>query len=399
MFGRIRSWLRRHETLVDALWVVPLLLLCLAGIPEADRTGGVPVPVDVALVSGLLLPLVVRRRFPVGVFAAAVPVAALRSVLGAGGLFLGGFAVIVSMYTVAAYCRPRWALAALATAELGLLAMIAHSPYTDWGDWNAFASYTFLIMLCWVTGLYTNIRRSYLLGLEERAEWLERAREDRTRAAIAEERARIARELHDVVAHNVSVIVVQADGAAYTIGSDPERARGALETISETGRTALAEMRGILGVLRDGGDEEGYAPRPGLEQLDQLAVQARRAGLPVEFTVSGTARPVPAGVGLAGYRVVQEALTNTLRHAGPAVSRVRVELHHEDDALRIRVLDDGRGTAAPTTGEAADEGYGLIGMRERVSAYDGSLRAGPHPDGGYEVVATLPLRSATASSA
>lgn len=374
--------------------MVPVLVLCLLvifGNADPDHPSGLPLPANVALTLALLLPLTLRRRYPVGVFAVIASTAALQLVLGFG-LILADFALIVGMYTVAAHRRPAWALAALATVELSLLLLIARSPYTDWSDWNAFATYSFLIMLCWVTGLYTNTRRSYLIGLEERAESLERERDARAQAAIAEERARIARELHDVVAHNVSVIVVQADGATYTIDSDPERARTALETIAETGRTALAEMRGILGVLRDGEHEDEYAPRPGLEQLGQLVDQVRQAGLPVEFTVKGTARGVPTGVGLAAYRVAQEALTNTLKHAGPTVSRVRVWLYYREDSLDLRVLDDGGGTAVP---DATGAGHGLIGMRERVSAYGGSVRARPYPGGGYEVVASLPLRQVT----
>jgi signal transduction histidine kinase len=385
--------LRRHETLVDAVGVAPLLLLGMTGIlgyADTDHPSGIPVPVHVAATLALLLPLVLRRRFPVGVFTTIAVVAALQLLLGFG-LILADAAVVIGMYTVASRCRPVWALAALATVELGLLLIIVRSPYADWSDWRAFVFYTFLVMLFWVTGLYTNVRRSYLVGLEERAEWLERERDARTQAAIAEERARIAREMHDVVAHNMSVMVVQADGAAFMVDSDPARAKGALETISETGRTALAEMRGILGVLRDGEHEEEYAPRPDVRQLDQLVDRLRRAGLPVELTVEGVERRLPTGVGLAAYRVVQESLTNTLRHAGPAVSRVRVRLRYGDDALEIRILDDGRGAAVPDDGEPG-KGHGLIGMRERVSVYGGSVRAGPRVGGGYEVVASLPIR-------
>ena len=379
-------------TSVDTIGMCFFLLLCLMGLSGrggADHPGGLPpLSADLALTLALLLPLALRRRFPVAVFAFMASVAALQLVLGLG-LVLADFAVVIGMYTVAAHCRPAWSLASLATVELGLLLVLVRSPQAGWGDWDVFATYTFLILLCWVTGLYTNTRRGYLLGLEERAASLERERDARAQAAIAEERARIARELHDVVAHNVSVIVVQADGAAYTVDSDPGRARAALETISETGRTALTEMRGVLGVLRDGGDEDAYRPSPGLDQLDQLVEQMRQAGLPVEFTVEGTAREVSAGVGRAAYRVVQEALTNTIKHAGPAVSRVRVWLYYKEDSLDLRVLDDGNGTAAPDT---AGEGHGLIGMRERVSAYGGSVRARPYPGGGFEVLASLPLR-------
>ncbi|MEU1896976.1 histidine kinase [Nocardiopsis dassonvillei] len=397
MFGRVRRWSRRHETLVDAVQAAPFLLLCLmASLNHADpdSSGGVPLPVYLALTFALVPPLALRRGYPRTVFAFLALVALLHLAFGLG-LILADFAVLIGMYTVAAHCRFRWALVALATAEVGLVLMIASLPHADWGDWNVFVVYTFLIMLLWVTGLYTNVRRGYLVGLEERAEWLERERDARARAAIAEERARIARELHDVVAHNVSVMVVQADGAAFAIDSDPARAKGALETISETGRTALTEMRGMLGVLRDGEPGEEYAPRPGVERLEQLFARVRGAGLPVESTVEGRARQLSAGVDLAVYRVVQESLTNTLKHAGSRVSRVRVRLRYGDDTLEVRVLDDGRGASVPEAARPG-RGHGLIGMRERVSVYGGSLRAGPCPGGGYEVVASLPLRPVTA---
>ncbi|MEV6818931.1 histidine kinase [Nocardiopsis dassonvillei] len=395
MFGRVRRWTRRHETLVDAIQAAPLLLLCLMASPnhaDPDSYGGVPLPY-LAVTFALVLPLALRRRYPLAVFALLALVGLLQLALGFG-LVLADFAVLIAMYTVAAHCRFGWALAALTTAEVGLVLMLASLPHADWGDWNVFVVYTFLIMLLWVTGLYTSVRRGYLVGLEERAEWLERERDARARAAIAEERARIARELHDVVAHNVSVMVVQADGAAFAIDSDPARAKGALETISETGRTALAEMRGVLGVLRDGEADEEYAPQPGVERLEQLFARVRSAGLPVEYTVEGPVRPLTTGVDLAVYRVVQESLTNTLKHAGPGASRVRVRLRYGDDTLEVRVLDDGRGTAASEAARPG-RGHGLIGMRERVSVYGGSVRAGPCSGGGYEVVASLPLRLAT----
>ncbi|MFC6431750.1 sensor histidine kinase [Nocardiopsis tropica] len=396
MFGRVQGWLRRHETLVDALCVAPFLAWCLMrtlSYAGPDDPGHLTAAVRIAFTLVLLLPLALRRRYPAGVFATVAAATVLQLAFGVD-LFLAELAVVAAMYTVAAHRRLAPALAALAVVELCLLLMIVGSPYADQGSWTVFVFYTFFIMLCWVTGLYTNVRRSHLIGLEERAQWLERERDARARAAIAEERARIARELHDVVAHNVSVMVVQADGAAYAIDDDPARARTAMETVSEVGRTALSEMRGILGVLREGEHEEGFTPRPGVEQLDQLFAQVRRAGLQVEYTVDGPVRQLSAGAGLVVHRVVQEALTNTLKHAGPGTVRARVRLRFGDDALEVRILDDGRGASVPA-GAGPGEGRGLTGMRERVSVYGGSLRAGPCPDGGYEVVASLPMRAIT----
>jgi len=210
------------------------------------------------------------------------------------------------------------------------------------------------------------------------------------------ERARIARELHDVIAHNVSVMVVQADGASYALDADPGRAREALAAISATGRQALAEMRRLLGVLRreeDGGASE-RAPQPGIGELGELLDQARGAGLPVSFTVEGEPHPLPGGIALTAYRIVQESLTNTRKHAGPMAS-ASVTLRYADTALVLAISDDGRGDLG---GAAMPEatGHGLTGMRERVAACGGSVAAGPRPGGGFEVVATLPLIPARA---
>ncbi|WP_239647102.1 sensor histidine kinase [Nocardiopsis salina] len=317
-------------------------------------------------------------------------------------------AVLVALYTVAARARTAWAVGALGVVEAGLLLGLVRSPYAGPGDWEVFAPYTFLILLCWVTGLYVKLRRSFVVGLEEQNRWLERERDARARAAAAEERERIAREMHDVVAHNISVMVVQAEGATYAVEQDPGRARSAMQTVAETGRSALSEVRGILGALRgsgaesregagagDGQDREAYAPRSGIGGLDLVAEQVRAAGLPVEFTVVGEERPLPTGVELAAFRVVQEALTNALKHAGPAAGRVRVEVEYGARELTLRVRDDGAGGpsgAGVSVHPSGDgRGQGLIGMRERVSVHGGSLRASPGAGGGFEVVATLPL--------
>jgi signal transduction histidine kinase len=227
---------------------------------------------------------------------------------------------------------------------------------------------------------------------------------------VAEERGRIARELHDVVAHSVSVMVVQAGAARRTMAASPDQATTALGQIESTGRQALVELRRLLGLLRDGdrGDGAALTPQPGLEHLESLAAAAREAGLPVEVTVEGEPRPLPAGVDLSAYRIVQEALTNSLKHAGPARARVRVCYGRE--ALEVQVTDDGRGErSAARAGEGLvvvtigpdgvlelpgrrdGGGHGLIGMRERVALFGGTLEAGADPGGGYRVAARLPL--------
>src|SRR5215472_3312020 len=223
-------------------------------------------------------------------------------------------------------------------------------------------------------------RRAYYAGLEERAAQLERDRDAQARIAAAAERARIARELHDVIAHNVSVMVVQADGASYALRSEPDRT-----AISQTGRQALAEMRRLLGILRSDDQQADLAPVPGLDQLRELLDQARRAGMSVSLTLEGAARPLPEGAELAAYRVVQESLTNTRKHGGLAAAAA-VTLRYEPDALVLEVTDDGLGAAAIGDGP----GHGLTGMRERIEMYGGTVQAGPLPGGGYQVTARLP---------
>jgi signal transduction histidine kinase len=240
-------------------------------------------------------------------------------------------------------------------------------------------------LVAWVLGDSMRYRRAYLTSLEDRAARLERERDAQAQIAVAAERARIARELHDVIAHNVSVMVVQADGASYALRSEPERTAQALTAISHTGRQALAEMRRLLGILRSGDEQADLAPVPGLDQLRELLDQAREAGMSVSLTLEGAVRPLPEGAELAAYRVVQESLTNTRKHGGLAAAAA-VTLRYEPDGLLLQVTDDGLGAAVAADGV----GHGLTGMRERVEMYGGTIQAGPLPGGGYQVTARLP---------
>src|SRR5262249_27072002 len=224
--------------------------------------------------------------------------------------------------------------------------------------------------LGWVIGDSIRARRRYIAALEERAERLERERAAEAARAAAEEQARIARELHDVLAHNVSVMVVQAAAANDVFDSQPERAREALKSIEATGRDALAELRRLLGIVR--GDGAGYAPQPSLDRLDELVDHVRSAGLAVAVTIEGEPRELPAGIDLSAYRVVQEALTNTIKHA--QASQAEVALRFRRDGLDVEVRDDGVGA-----GNGDGGGNGLIGMRERVAVYGGAFTAGSDP--------------------
>jgi len=246
----------------------------------------------------------------------------------------------------------------------------------------------------WILGDNLRNRRAYVSGLEERAASLEREREEQARRAVGAERTRIARELHDIVAHSVSVMVVQAGAARRVLHTRPEQAEVALAAVEEVGRQSLAEMRRLLGVLRrDDGPSFGLEPQPSVEHLDDLVRSTRRAGLDVALTVEGVPRPLPAGVDLSAYRIVQEALTNTLKHAGPAAATVR--LRYGADDVQVEVSDDGRGAAADVhrngDGDGDGGGKGLMGMRERVAMCGGELSAGHRPGGGFAVRARIPL--------
>ncbi|HXD59060.1 MAG TPA: sensor histidine kinase, partial [Thermoleophilaceae bacterium] len=238
--------------------------------------------------------------------------------------------------------------------------------------------------LALAAGLYVHTRHAYVEGLRDRAARAERERELLASQAVAEERVRIARELHDVVAHNVSLMVVQAQAVGAV--SHDERERGALDQIAALGRQGLAEMHRMLGVLRPGDDdvEAELAPQPGVDDVEGLVRHARGAGFDVALAVEGEPRPLPQGVDLSAYRIVQEALTNVVRHSGG--SRADVSIHYCPGALELSVVDDGRGPASNGSG-----GHGLVGMRERVSLFGGELATGPGPQGrGYAVRAVLP---------
>jgi len=240
--------------------------------------------------------------------------------------------------------------------------------------------------VAWGAGRAVHRQRSLADALAERAAQLEAEREEKARLAVALERARIARELHDVVTHNVSVMVVQAGVEARALGDEQPATSDVLRTIERVGRDTLVELRRLLGVLRRSDDRQGLAPQPTLDALDDLAEQIRDAGLPVAVRVEGERAPLPAGVELSAYRIVQEALTNSLRHA--AAAHAEIVIRYGPAELEVEVCDDGRG---PRNG--TDRGHGLLGMRERVALHEGALEAGRRDGGGFRVHARLPLEA------
>ncbi|MEU3836003.1 sensor histidine kinase [Streptomyces microflavus] len=397
---RLYDFLRRHPTGVDVFWAVVLLGLSgmsmVSGMYDAGREEILAIPVAL----GLSTVVALRRRLPERMLLLAIAVGVLQLV-GDVRPNVGNFAMLVITFTVATIGE-RWAsrlalICSLTAAGLSQLRWEAE-PGGSWPQ-QIFVTVIMTVpfVLAWVMGDSLRTRRAYFNQLEERAARLEREREAQSKVAVAAERARIARELHDVVAHNVSVMVVQADGAAYVMDAAPDQARQALETISSTGRQALAEMRRLLGVLRTGDTREGgeYVPQPDVEQIEDLVDQVRRTGLAVDFKVEGTARPLPSGVELTAYRIVQEALTNTRKHGGPDAG-ASVRLVYFDDGLGLLVEDDGRGAAHELyeDGGADGAGHGMIGMRERVGMVGGTLDAGPRPGGGFRISALLPLKPA-----
>ncbi|MFE2062050.1 sensor histidine kinase [Streptomyces sp. NPDC059467] len=398
---RLYDFLRRHPTWVDSFWAVVLFGISGVSAWRLNQGGSVhgstAAMMAVSVVMGVVVAL--RRRFP-------EPMLLLAAVTGLAQLVLdvettvANFAMLAIVCTVAAI-GARWA------SRFALYGGLCAAPLAQirWPVGEAgFAGHVAIVLfqtvpfvLAWVLGDSMRTRRAYFAQLEERAARLEKEREAQAKVAVAAERARIARELHDVVAHNVSVMVVQADGAAYVLDAAPDQAKKALETISSTGRQALAEMRRLLGVLRTGEHKEvgEYVPQPDVEQIDELIEQCRTSGLPVDFKVEGTPRPLPSGVELTAYRIVQEALTNTRKHGGPNAG-ASVRLVYFDDGLGLLVEDDGKGAPHEMyeEGGADGQGHGLIGMRERVGMVGGTLDAGPRPGGGFRISALLPLKPA-----
>ncbi|MGQ4729531.1 sensor histidine kinase [Streptomyces sp. Ju416(a)] len=395
---RLYDFIRRHPTGVDVFWAVFLLGLSgmsmVSGVYDAGREELVAVPVAL----GFSTVVALRRRAPEKMLLLAILVGVAQLVFDVRP-GVGNFAMLVITYTVATVGE-RWAsrLALICSLSAAALSQLRWESEPG-GSWAQVIFVTVIMtvpfVLAWVLGDSLRTRRAYFDQLEERAARLEREREAQSKVAVAAERARIARELHDVVAHNVSVMVVQADGAAYVMDTAPDQAKQALETISGTGRQALAEMRRLLGVLRTGDAPESgeYVPQPDVEQIEDLVAQVRQTGLEVDFKVEGTPRPLPSGVELTAYRVVQEALTNTRKHGGPDAG-ASVRLVYFDDGLGLLIEDDGRGAAHELyeDGGADGAGHGMIGMRERVGMVGGTLDAGPRPGGGFRISALLPLK-------
>lgn len=386
---RLLTWTQRRPLLVDALIAAGLLLFFVVAT--------VGTPTDAGLTITAIAPLALRRRFPEATFA-LISLACLAQVVLTADIAFSGVGFLFALYALVAYSRsPRIRTAGLVVGLLGSVigplrwSLPEAAPYAQIFGIVLTGTMT---ATTWISGDLVRRRRQVSAALAEQNAALRRDQQQRELLAAQGERARIAREMHDVVAHNLSVIVVQADGAAYAVrhgsGDDGRRtatAVEALEVIARTARAALAETRRLVGVLHEQGQRTEYAPLAGLEDIPGLVASVRDSGLDVEFVSLPAPRVhLAQGGELAAYRVVQESLTNVIKHAGPQ-ARARITLSHNEGGVLIDVRDDGRGAAARSNSPA---GHGLVGMRERIAAVGGTLTCGPVVTGGYAVRAWLP---------
>lgn len=428
---RGRSALERHlpptaDILLAVLYVGVFLgatFVISPGIPKdlswttGDGPGSLQIDLRVELTSRASVALMLvcgvalafRRSHPVGSFLAIVAVAAVQALLGEP-VAIWNVAMPVSLFSVAAYGSRRFSRIALGLAiagyvgiwvmQTGLLgrpdALADPLAVLATQRGAAFVAMFAVLLVIWALGDQVRSANERLAFQRERIEQRERQQEAAARLATLAERQRIARELHDVVAHGLSVIIVQADGARYAEATHPEAPRQALATIAATGRESLTEMRRLLGILRDDPDAPRLAPQPDLDAVPALIDGFREAGLVVEAQIDGTPRPLPPAVGLTAYRVVQESLTNVLHHAGP--TRVRVGVRVGADALDI-LVENAPGVSRPAGSLGERQGLGLVGMRERVGLLGGRMAAGPTPDGGFTVRVELPVRLPPAEDA
>jgi signal transduction histidine kinase len=377
---------RSSSQLFDVALVVFLFLVGVGGWARATPGHSASLGILSLIMCTALL---WRRQAPSNVFAVVAAAALVQYILGIHPQPID-LPLIVATYSVAAYAPRRNAILVLGVDAAG--ALLATIRWTD-------QRHTFLGVIAglaaltaiWVVGDNMRTRRAYLASLEERAARLEAERDAQAALAAAAERARIAREMHDVVAHSLSVMIAQADGASYALDHAPDRARTAMATVADTGRAALAEMRKLLGILRGADTSADLAPQPGIDRLGELIAQLRSAGLVITLTEHGDVPALTEGMSLTVYRLVQEALTNTLKHAGSG-AHAQVDIRYADADVEVEVVDDGG--RLPTfprdpAGAAEPAGHGLAGMRERVAVYGGLLTAGPGPTGGWRVHARL----------
>lgn len=384
--SRARLFLSRHglDLLVGVTAVVTAVATSLRD--DLDHPSGPLFVVGLVGITSAVLVLLARRRFPFAAPASTWLGCSALSFLdgqlivnGAGILIAGmGAAVLLGAQRNASFAR-----AGLVIVLAGSLTVVRNGPDSSTDD---LISVPAMFAIGWLVGWALRERTERTEAAEERAARAEREREALARLSVAEERARIARELHDVVAHAVSVIVLQVGAVRHRMPEAAAADREALRNVEEAGRTALAEMRRLLSAMREEGDTAELVPHPGLGDLDRLVRDVGAAGLEVHLRTVGQPRPLPGGLDLSAYRIVQEGLTNSLKHSGAAEAEVTVD--YAPDELRLEVRDHGAGDRAAGDGR----GHGLVGIRERVKLFGGDMSVGPAPGGGFLVRARLPLR-------
>jgi signal transduction histidine kinase len=370
---------------------LPLVLVAIAIVEIATSSDlDAPWPFVAWFVLGPTVPLLWRRRLPLVVLTIAIVSIAVPDVVyGIGNNASAPFAgLLAATYASGAYTNRRDGRIAAGIIGVTVVVMALSIGEDPAGDALFIGGILFAV---WGAASVVRSRHELAADLAARTVELEQEREEKAKLAVVEERARIARELHDVVAHSISIMVVQAGAERRAIGDERPETSEVLETIEKTGRSAMAEMRRLLGMLRRSDDELALAPQPSLRYLDDLVSQVREAGMPVDLKVEGSPRPLPAGIDLSAYRIVQEALTNALKHAGPASARVVIR--YGPSELDIEIADDG---SAPAPESPKPDGHGLVGMRERVALFGGDLATGRPVGGGYAVRARLPLAGGSA---
>jgi signal transduction histidine kinase len=382
-----RVWPLVREYWFDSLIVVGAIsgALEIYGGRDSPDAPDSPLVVAMALEAGLTLTLLARRRFPFGAPAAMLVAGTAISFVDGRLIpysFSGFLSALAATFLLGSLPDRRQALIGLGLALAAIVAIAGNDPE---GSSSDFFFIPLVFSAAWLAGFGLTRKLEQAHAAEERARQLALEREAEARVAVAEERARIARELHDVVGHAVSVMTVQASGVRRLLKPEQEREREALEIVEQTGREALAEMRRLVGVLRRPEEAPALAPQPSLQHLGRLVQQAGEAGLPVDVQIEGQQTELPAGVDLTAYRLVQEALTNAVKHAN--ATRAEVVVRYGDDMIELLVTDNGTGVS---DGEAESGGHGLVGMRERVAVYGGELAAGPIDGGGYRLHARLP---------
>ncbi|MEU0877548.1 sensor histidine kinase [Lentzea sp. NPDC005914] len=387
---RFSLWMKAHPAFGDSL-IAGILLIFDMGFAVSAADRGVSFSAFLAVTLLMLGPLPFRRYHPLGTSYLILAGAFLQLFThgGESGIpaRMSDFALAIALYTLVAYIGRKSALIYSGWLLAGTLLWAIFQVGEIQAVFLVFMVFV-IFGFSWAMGEFIGARRAYQSEMEQRLKLLETERDQQAKIAVGEERSRIARELHDVVAHAVSVMIVHADGAAYTIRSQPEVAENAVRTIADTGRQALTEMRRLLGVLRSEDAETQWAPQPDASGVVELAENTRAAGVPVRLEITGDVDDLPVGVGLSVYRIVQEALTNTIKHAG-AGSTALVRLARSQEELRLEVIDNGFGT--PYDVVKVSGGNGLIGMRERAAVLGGEFEAGPNPGGGWRVRASFPL--------